>query len=174
MKTPILEFGPDAQLGMTLRDDERGFGWMREHGLEEGKFICVIPRLRYTPYYKVNNVPRVPTDDVRDAINNRTTEKDHAKLRDMIVSYVRKTSNKVMVCAEMTYEIELGKEQVCRSPARGHQEERRVARHILAARRSCIHLFEGAGCRERRMSLAADCAAQRHARNLRAPAYRYM
>jgi len=112
VKTPILEFGPDAQLGMTLRDDERGFSWMREHGLEEGKFICVIPRLRYTPYYKVNNVPRVPTDDVRDAINNRTTEKDHAKLRDMIVSYVRKTSNKVMVCAEMTYEIELGKEQV--------------------------------------------------------------
>ncbi len=45
---------------MRLRDDVRGFAWLREHGLEDGKFICVIPRLRYTPYYKVNNVPRVP------------------------------------------------------------------------------------------------------------------
>ena len=69
MKTPILEFGPDAQLGMRLRDDVRRFA-SAQHGLEDGKFICVIPRLRYTPYYKVNNVPRVPTDDVRDAINS--------------------------------------------------------------------------------------------------------
>jgi hypothetical protein len=112
VRTPVLEFGPDAQFGMTLRDDARGFGWLREHNLDDGKFICVIPRLRYTPYYKINNVPRVPSDDIRDAINHRTTEKDHARLRDMIAAYVRKTGNKVMVCAEMTYQIELGKEQL--------------------------------------------------------------
>lgn len=112
VKTPVLEFGPDAQLGMTLRDDARGFAWLREHGLEDGKFICVIPRLRYTPYYQVRNVPRVADDDVRDAINNRTTDSDHSKLRDMIAAYVRKTGNKVMACAEMTYEVELAKEQL--------------------------------------------------------------
>ncbi len=110
VKTPIVEFGPDAQLGMTLRDDAKANGWLKEHQLEEGKFICVIPRLRYTPYYRVNNVPRVPSDDVRDAINNRTTEQDHAKLREMIVAYVRKTGNKVMACAEMTYQVEMAKE----------------------------------------------------------------
>lgn len=110
VKTPILEFGPDAQLGMELRDDEKGFAWLRAHGLEEGKFICVIPRLRYTPYYRIKKIKRTAADDVKDAINNRTTEKDHAKLRDMIVRYVKATGNKVMVCAEMTYEIELGKE----------------------------------------------------------------
>jgi polysaccharide pyruvyl transferase WcaK-like protein len=110
VKTPILEFGPDAQLGMTLRDDAKGDAWLNEHGLEQGKFICVIPRLRYTPYYKVNNVARVASDDVRDAINNRTTDKDHAKLRDMIVSYVKNTGNKVMACAEMTYQVEMAKQ----------------------------------------------------------------
>jgi hypothetical protein len=110
VRTPILEFGPDAQLGMTLRDDAKGFSWLREHQLEEGKFICVIPRLRYTPYYKINNIPRVPGDDVRDAINNRTTEADHAKLRDMIVAYVKNTGNKVMACAEMTYQVEMAKQ----------------------------------------------------------------
>ena len=110
VQTPVLEFGPDAQLGMTLRNDAKASAWLREHGLEDGKFICVIPRLRYTPYYKVNNVPRVPSDDVRDDINNRTTEKDHAKLRDMIISYVSSTRNKVMACAEMTYQVQMAKE----------------------------------------------------------------
>ncbi|MES2694666.1 MAG: polysaccharide pyruvyl transferase family protein, partial [Verrucomicrobiota bacterium] len=111
VKTPILEFGPDAQLGMHLRDDAKGYAWLKARGLEEGKFICVIPRLRYTPYYRIREgAKRTPADDIRDAINNRTTEQDHAKLRDMIVSYVKATGNKVMVCAEMTYQVEMGKE----------------------------------------------------------------
>ena len=110
VKTPVLEFGPDAQLGMHLRDDANGLPWLKAHGLEEGKFICVIPRLRYTPYYRVKNTPRVASDDIKDAINNRTTEQDHAKLREMIVTYVKNTGNRVMVCAEMTYQVEMGKE----------------------------------------------------------------
>lgn len=111
VKTPILEFGPDAQLGMHLRDDAKGFAWLKAKGLEDGKFICVIPRLRYTPYYRIREgAKRTPADDIRDAINNRTTEQDHAKLRDMMISYVKATGNKVMVCAEMTYQVEMGKE----------------------------------------------------------------
>jgi len=58
----------------------------------------------------VKKTARVPSDDIKDAINNRTTERDHAKLREMIVAYVKATGNKVMVCAEMTYEVEMGKE----------------------------------------------------------------
>ena len=110
VKTPILEFGPDAQLGMRLRDDVKGLAWLATHQLQEGKFICVIPRLRYTPYYRVKNTPRVASDDIKDAINERTTEKDHAKLREMIASYIRATGNKVMVCAEMTYQVQMGKD----------------------------------------------------------------
>jgi len=113
VKTPILEFGPDAQLGMHLRDDATGFAYLKAQGLEEGKFICVIPRLRYTPYYRIREGgKRTPSDDTRDAINNRTTTQDHAKLREMIVSYVRKTGNKVMACAEMTYQVEMAKEEL--------------------------------------------------------------
>ncbi|BDC49147.1 polysaccharide pyruvyl transferase [Bryobacterales bacterium F-183] len=110
VKTPILEFGPDAQLGMSLRDDAKGFAWLKAHGLEDGKFLCVVPRLRYTPYYRVDGRPRAKDDDAKDAINDRTTEQDHAKLRDMIIRYVKATGNKVMVCAEMTYQVELGKQ----------------------------------------------------------------
>jgi hypothetical protein len=110
VKTPILEFGPDAQLGMHLRDDAKGLAYLRANQLEQRKFICVIPRLRYTPYYRVNNVPRAAGDDIKDAINARTAGKDHAKLREMIVAYVKSTGNKVLACAEMTYEVELAQE----------------------------------------------------------------
>jgi len=85
-------------------------GVLNPDRLEEGKFICVIPRLRYAPYYRVRNVPRASADDIRDAINNRTTGQDHAKLREMIASCVNNTGNKVMACAEMTYQVELAKE----------------------------------------------------------------
>ncbi len=110
LQTPVLEFGPDSQLGMRQRDDAKGYAYLEAKGLEEGKFICVIPRLRYTPYYRLRNIPREPSDDVRDAINARTTGRDHAKLRDMIVSYVTHTGHKVLACPEMTYQVEMAKE----------------------------------------------------------------
>lgn len=110
VKTPILEFGPDAQLGMHLRDDTKGFAYLKASGLEEGKFICVIPRLRYTPYHKFEKRAPAPSDAIKDAINARTVEQDHVKLRDLMIAYVRKTGNKVLACPEMSYEIELSKE----------------------------------------------------------------
>jgi hypothetical protein len=112
VKTPILEFGPDAQLGMHLRDDAKGFGYLKAKGLEDGKFICVIPRLRYTPYHKFQKRSPAASDAVKDAINARTAVKDHEPLRGLIVAYVRNTGNKALVCPEMTYEIELSKEQL--------------------------------------------------------------
>ena len=56
------------QLGMHLRDDAKGLAYLKANGLEAGKFICVIPRKRYTPYYEVNNVPRVATDDIKEGV----------------------------------------------------------------------------------------------------------
>ena len=110
VKCPVVEFGPDAQLGMHLRDETKGLAYLKSRNLAVGKFICVIPRLRYTPYYRIKNLKRVASDDLKDAINDRTTERDHARLREMIVSYVRHTGNKVMTCAEMTYEMQLAKD----------------------------------------------------------------
>jgi hypothetical protein len=112
VKSPIVEFGPDAQLGMHLRDDAKGLAYLKAAGLEEGKFICVIPRLRYTPYYKIRNTKPTADDTIKDAINNRTTKQDHDKLRELIVSYVRATGNKVMACAEMTYQVQMAKDEL--------------------------------------------------------------
>jgi len=110
VRTPILEFGPDSQFGMQKKDDVLGDAFCQAHGLEDGKFICVIPRLRYTPYHRMRKQTPNHTDDMKDAINDRTTELDHAKLRDMIIAYVRNTGNKVLACAEMTYQVSMAKE----------------------------------------------------------------
>jgi len=111
VKTPVLEFGPDAQLGMHLRDDEKGMAYLKTSGLETGKFICVVPRGRYTPYHRMTP-PRkaAPDDTAKDAINERTTARDLGKLRDLMIAYVRATGNKVLTCPEMTYQMELAKE----------------------------------------------------------------
>ncbi|MBK9169935.1 MAG: polysaccharide pyruvyl transferase family protein [Bryobacterales bacterium] len=174
VKTPILEFGPDAQLAMTLRDDASASAFLQANGLEAGKFICVIPRLRYTPYYRIRNIPRVPDDDVKDAINKRTTQKDHAKLRDMIVAYVKNTGNKVLACAEMTYQVEMAKE-VLVDPLPAAVRKNVVWRDSFwLPGRSGIRLRSGAGGDQRGMPLAADRAASRHAGDLRAPADRHL
>jgi hypothetical protein len=113
VKAPIVEFGPDAQLGMSLRDEARGLAYLRAQGLEEGKFTAFIPRQRYTPYHRMSPSRKPSPDDaVKDAINERTTERDLAKLRDLIVAYVRATGHRAFVCPEMTYEIELARDAV--------------------------------------------------------------
>ena len=113
VKAPIVEFGPDAQLGMSLRDEARGLAYLREKGLEEGKFTAFVPRLRYTPYHRMSPARKATPDDaVKDAINDRTTERDLAKLRDLIVAYVRTTGHRAFVCPEMTYQIEVARDHV--------------------------------------------------------------
>lgn len=116
IKTPVLEFGPDTVFGFDLRDEAKADAFLRTSGLEAGRFVCVIPRLRYTPYHRMKEDRRYsPTgarndsDRLRDTINARTAEPDHARLRDMIAAWTRATGLKVLVCAEMTYQVELGR-----------------------------------------------------------------
>ena len=116
VKAGVVEFGPDTVFGFGLRDDAKASAFLRESGLEPGKFVCVIPRLRYTPYHRMKEDrrysptgARTESERTRDAINDRTAESDHARLRDMIVAWTKATRLKVLVCAEMTYQVELGR-----------------------------------------------------------------
>jgi hypothetical protein len=112
LRTPILAFGLDGTFGIAVRDEQRAQSWLRRIGVEDGKFICVLPRLRYTPYYRVKNLPRDEGDYEIDAINAEHAARDHAPLRDLITLWVRETGLKVILCPEMTYEIAVAKEQL--------------------------------------------------------------
>lgn len=110
---PVREFAPDATFAIDVRDDERAGAYRKENGLEDRKFICVIPRLRYTPYHKLRKMDWTE-ERIREVetVNAQTKERDHAKLREVIIAWVRETGLKVLACPEMTYEIDLAKEML--------------------------------------------------------------
>jgi len=106
---PVRAFSPDGTFAIDVRDEERAVPFMESHGLEEGRFICVVPRLRVTPYYKFK--PRVKWTDERirsvTELNEEWAEKDHAKAREAMIRWVRETGGKVLACPEMTYELDI-------------------------------------------------------------------
>jgi len=107
---PVMEFAPDATFGITLRDDAKADNYLKSVGLEAGKFICVIPRLRFTPYWKVHSTEPTESDKKTYATSQKYQEVDHAKLRTAIIKWVENTGLKVLACPEMNYQVELAKE----------------------------------------------------------------
>ncbi|HPT31353.1 MAG TPA: polysaccharide pyruvyl transferase family protein, partial [Prolixibacteraceae bacterium] len=101
-------FAPDATFRLHLRDDQKALPFLREKGLEPGKFICAVPRLRYTPYHKIRKVDW-SEEKIRqvEETNKKYGEADHAKLREAIIAWVRNTGNRVLVCPEMTYAVDI-------------------------------------------------------------------
>jgi len=81
---------------------------MDRHNLEKRKFICVIPRLRKTPYWLIR--PQNYTQEQIDQttkLNNEWKEIDHEKARVAITYWVRETGLQVVVCPEMTYQVDI-------------------------------------------------------------------
>lgn len=109
---PVLEFAPDGAFGFHLRDEDRAAAYMAANGLEEGRFVAAIPRLRYTPYHEIHH--REPTEeDLRRAVvTAEFQEADHAKLREALVLFVRETGLKVLACPEMIHEMRVAKESL--------------------------------------------------------------
>jgi polysaccharide pyruvyl transferase WcaK-like protein len=106
---PIMDFAPDGAFTCDLRDDEKAVAFLREHGLEEGKFLCCLSRLRYTPYWTIPEKRRA-FDATRHERNEAMKEHDHRALREAIVAVVRQTPLKVLLCPEDATQMAVGKE----------------------------------------------------------------
>ncbi len=105
-----IQFAPDATFFMDIKNDMLANQFMSESGLEDKKFICVIPRLRYTPYHQFNaNNNGWSEEKIKEVetVNAAKKEEDHAKLREAMIAYVRETGNKILVCPEMTYQVDI-------------------------------------------------------------------
>lgn len=111
-KCPVMEFGPDAAFATDLRDDERATRFLKQNGLEAGRFLCCIARLRYTPYWKIRGKQMTAEDDRKHAVNEARKEQDHAPLREAITAVVRRTGMKVLVCPEDRSQMAVGKEML--------------------------------------------------------------
>lgn len=104
---PHVKFAPDATFFLHIHDEGKAATFLKENGLEEKKFICAIPRLRYTPYHKYGTA-KWSDEKIREVeeTNAKYKEQDHAKLREAMIAWVRETKNKVLVCPEMTYQVD--------------------------------------------------------------------
>ncbi|RRA98131.1 polysaccharide pyruvyl transferase family protein [Larkinella rosea] len=106
---PVMEFCPDGAFAVDLRNDSAATAFMKEHGLEEGKFMCVIPRTRFTPYWEIPS-KKTPFDQTRHDRNQAMREHDNAPLREAIIQVVRQTPLKILICPEDETQVKLGKE----------------------------------------------------------------
>jgi hypothetical protein len=110
VKCPLMEFCPEGSFAVDLRNDAAADTFLKAHDLEEGKFLCCIPRYRNTPYWKVK--PGYAFDKKKDDRNQAMKEHDLAPLRQAIVEVVKQTELKVLVCPEDATQMEIGKEML--------------------------------------------------------------
>lgn len=109
---PIMEFGPDGAFATDVRDDTSANAFLAANGLEEGRFLCCIPRLRWTPYWKIHGKEMSVEDKRRWEYSQSKKEHDHAPLREAIIAVARQSTMKVLVCPEDRSQMEIGKEQL--------------------------------------------------------------
>lgn len=106
---PVMEFGPDGAFAVDLADDARADAFLAQNGLQAGRFLCCIPRLRYTPYWTIAE-KKAAFDGTKHARNEAMKEHDHAQLRRAIVEIVQQTGMKVLICPEDRTQMAVGKE----------------------------------------------------------------
>lgn len=109
VKCPVMEFAPDGAFACDVRNDAAAEEFLKSRGLAEGKFVCCIPRLRYTPYWEIRGEPMTAEQRRRQARNEAMAEHDHAPLREAIRAVLRETDLKVLVCPEDKSQMAVGK-----------------------------------------------------------------
>lgn len=107
--SPVMEFGPDGAFACDLKDDEKATAFLEANGLEEGKFLCCIPRLRYTPYWLIKNLPK---DNIKQARNDGMKAHDHAPHIEAIRRVIAETDLKILLCPEDRTQMQVGKDVI--------------------------------------------------------------
>ena len=109
VKSPVMEFCPDGAFAVDLKDDQAAEAFMKEHGLEAGQFLCVLPRNRLTPWWEIPSKNQ-KLDARKNARNEAMREHDNAPLREAIIAVVRQTPMKILICPEDETQVKLGKQ----------------------------------------------------------------
>ncbi len=108
---PIMEFGPDGAFATDLSDDAKANAFLKANGLEDGKFLCCISRLRYTPYWTIPAKKAIRDDNKHDR-NEAMKEHDCKPLRDAITAVVKNTDLMILLCPEDETQMKVNKEML--------------------------------------------------------------
>lgn len=101
--SPSLAFGPDGCFGIDVRDDEKANAYLKAHDLKPKEFITVTLRSNTPKIGAKKGTVMNPTKPSKEdlAQNDLWT----AKLRELIIDWVRKTGKKVLLAPEVNKEI---------------------------------------------------------------------
>ena len=107
----IMAWGPDAAFATDVEDEPTAKAFLKANNLKDGKFICFIPKQRFTPSW-LHEKKNKPLDPARDARNEEMKDHDHAPMVEAITAVVRQTDLKVLIVSEDETEISIGKDWV--------------------------------------------------------------
>lgn len=111
IQAKIMAWGPDAAFATDVEDEPTAEAFLKANNLENGKFICFIPKQRFTPSW-LHEKKNKPLDPARDARNEEMKDHDHAPMVEAITAVVRQTDLKVLIVSEDETEISIGKDWV--------------------------------------------------------------
>ena len=97
-----IGFGPDGCFGIDVRDDAKADAWLAGHGLKPKEFITIMLRTN-TPKHATKNDrlnPQKPTPEQQLEDETRA-----AKLREVMIAWVRETGLKIVIAPEVDKEI---------------------------------------------------------------------
>jgi polysaccharide pyruvyl transferase WcaK-like protein len=112
LSCPRLGLVPDAAFACDVRDEAKACAFLRRNQLESRRFLCCIPRLRYTPYWRRHQREMTAEDARKHKRNEAFKEQDHAPLRAAIAEIVRRTKLKVLLCPEDQSQIEVSRNEL--------------------------------------------------------------
>ena len=117
---PLMQFGADSAFAFDIKNDKKANLFMTENKLEAGKFVCIIPRYRYTPYWEIRDTDFI---EARDKVNQKHKEQDNAPLREAALRIVDETDMKVVVCPEDATQMKLGQEIIIDKLPKGYESK---------------------------------------------------
>ncbi len=102
IKAGHVAFGPDGCFGIDVRDDAKADAWLAARGLKEREFITLMLRSN-TPKHPTNDEPLNPQRPTEQ--QQRDDETRAAKLREVMIRWVRDTGMKIVIAPEVDKEI---------------------------------------------------------------------
>lgn len=119
---PPVQFGPDATFGFDSTDEAGADQVLETLGMTPtgstaggtagspagAAFLAVIPKLRIDPYWRMGLTDMSQSEiAAAERINTSCVAGDHQILREIIAWWVRQTGSPVLLCPEMTYQLDL-------------------------------------------------------------------
>lgn len=111
VKSPVMAFCPDGAFAVDLKDDEKAAAFLKSHNLKDRGFVCVIPQLRFTPWWELPRKNQQP-NAAKHARNEEMKEHDNAPIRAAITAVARQTPYKILIVPENETQMRIGKEML--------------------------------------------------------------